>query len=574
LHERHSTGITCRYFLLLFVGALVAAVHLDRRGRAFATLYDGSDRPAVPESVVPRQWRRWWTHVLGFFLVAAGWALALPVNGTYDEKDHIARAYAVITGQLITHRTVVDRRDDDKPAFLVPASLLPGNVDCDWSPRPARSAACQRWTTDRVPVLTPSGAARYSPVYYLLVGAPLVLVPDLNGILLARLISALAAAMLLASAVGAALRLGSRLLVLGVVLIATPMAANLAGSVNPNGLEIAAGIAVCCALLALLRAPDARLGDRAVRRQLVLVGGGSLALLTVRQLGPALLTLIVAACVTLARPDRIAQLWRRRDTRWIVAGSWSLGLAGWLGWIAYSGVTRVAPVVRDAQHLTPAQLAQLLATRRIPFYLQQIVGQFGYGETKLPLVVVAAWYLLLGALVVPSLIHGGRRLALVAGSLGAASIGLLVALELHYLPIIGWFAHGRYAMPAAAGVVLCAASAPQFERRLARLGRLRRYCTVLTGVAAVLHLYILAFVMTRFQSGPGARLDPFAGAWRPPVGTLLPLLALLAGVTIIGVLSATMAGNAGTPGTEPARHTSTVHGPPGQHTLPSTTNVP
>ncbi|MEV4513370.1 hypothetical protein AB0K00_30890 [Dactylosporangium sp. NPDC049525] len=232
-----------------------------------------------------------------------------------------------------------------------------------------------------------------------------------------------------------------------------------------------------CALLALLRAPDTRLDDRAVCRLLVLVGVGSLVLLTVRQLGPALLTLIVTACATLARPGRIAQLWRRRDTRWIIACSWSLGLAGWLGWLAYSGVARVAPVARDAQHLTSAQLAQLLATRRIPFYFQQIVGQFGYGETKLPLAVVAAWYLLLGALVVPSLIHGGRRLALVAASLGTASIGLLVALELHYLPNIGWFAHGRYAMPAAAGVVLCAASAPQFERRLVRLGRLRRYCT-------------------------------------------------------------------------------------------------
>ncbi|WP_238009451.1 DUF2142 domain-containing protein [Dactylosporangium sp. AC04546] len=475
-----------------------------------------------------------------FFLVATGWALALPVNGTYDEKDHIARAYAVTTGQLTTDRTVVDRRGDPKPAFLVPASLLPGNdnVDCAWSPRPARAADCQRWTADRTRVLTPSGAARYSPVYYLLVGAPLVLAPGPTGILLARLISALAAAALLAGAVGAALQLGSRLLALGVVLTATPMAANLAGSVNPNGLEIAAGVAVCCALLALLRTPGARLGDRAVRRLLVLAGAGSLVLLTVRQLGPALLIIIVVACATLARPGRIAELWRRRDTRWILAGSWSLGLAGSLGWMVYSGVAGVAPVVRDAQHLTASQLVQVLATRRIPFYLKQVIGQFDYGETKPPLVVIAAWYLLLAAVVIPSLIHGGRRLSLVAASLGAGCVGLLVALELHYLPIIGWFAQGRYAMPAAVGVVLCAASAPEFEHRLARRYRLRPYCTVLTGVAVVLHVYLLAFVMTRFRSGPGARLDPFTGAWRPPAGGLLPLLALLAGGAILAVLAA------------------------------------
>ncbi|GGM43080.1 DUF2142 domain-containing protein [Dactylosporangium sucinum] len=503
-------------------------------------------------SAPPRWWRWWWPYLSAFFLIAAGWALGLPANGTYDEKDHIARAYAVATGQLTSHRTVVDRRDDRKPAFLVPASLLPSNsnVDCAWSPRPARSADCQRWTDDRVRVLTPSGAARYSPVYYLLVGAPLVLAPGPTGILLARLISALAAAALLAGAVGAALQLGSRLLALGVVLTATPMAVNLAGSVNPNGLEIAAGVAVCCALLALLRTPGARLGDRAVRRLLVLAGVGSLVLLTVRQLGPVLLALIVAVCAALARPGRIAGMWRRREARWIVAGSWSLGLAGSLGWMAYSGVAGVAPVVRDAQHLAPMQLAQVLATRRIPFYLKQVIGQFGYGETKPSLVVIAAWYLLLGAVVVPSLIHGGRRLTLVAASLGAACIGLLVALELHYLPIIGWFAQGRYAMPAAAGVVLCAAGAPQFEQRLARRRRLRPYCAVLTCVAVALHLYLLAFVMTRFQSGPGARLDPFAGAWRPPTGGLLPLLAVLAGGTILVVLAVVVAGD---DGSAPAR---------------------
>ncbi|GAB3838053.1 hypothetical protein GCM10027610_041270 [Dactylosporangium cerinum] len=263
-------------------------------------------------------------------------------------------------------------------------------------------------------------------------------------------------------------------------------------------------------------------------------------------------------------PGRIAQLWRRRETRWIIAGSWLLGLAGSLGWMAYSGVAGVAPVARDAQHPAPSELAQVLVTRRIPFYLKQVVGQFDYGETKPPLVVIAAWCLLLGAVVVPSLIHGGRRLILVAASLGTACLGLLLALELHYLPIIGWFAQGRYAMPAAAGVVLCAACAPQFERRLAARHRLRPYCTVLTGVAAVLHVYLLAFVMTRFQSGPGARLDPFTGVWRPPSGALPPLLAVLAGGAILAVLAAVVAGDS---------PRGPVHAPPKQHALPSMPNV-
>jgi hypothetical protein len=151
---------------------------------------------------------------MAFFLVGTAWALALPANGSYDEKDHIVRAYAVATGQLTTTQTIVDRRTDLKPAFMVPAGLLPSNatVDCPWSPRPAKTPACQQWLTGTQKVLTPSGAARYSPVYYLPVGIPLALSPNLTGLLLARVLSALLSALLLACAVTAALRLGSRVL--------------------------------------------------------------------------------------------------------------------------------------------------------------------------------------------------------------------------------------------------------------------------------------------------------------------------------------------------------------------------
>ncbi|GGM33010.1 DUF2142 domain-containing protein [Dactylosporangium sucinum] len=495
--------------------------------------------PPEPRS---RLWGWWWAYFVAFFLVAGGWAMALPANGTYDEKDHIARAYAVVSGQLTTRQTVVDRRDDVRPAFLVPASLLPpnSNVDCTWSPRPARSAACQTWTTSRALTLTPSGAAKYSPVYYLLVGGPLLAAPDLTGIVLARLLSVLVTAALLAGAIGAALRLGSRLLAIGVVLTATPMAANLAGSVNPNGVEIAAGAAVCCGLLALLRAPEGRLGDGTVRRLLLLVGAASFVLLTVRQLGPLLLLLIVAACAALARPGRIAGMWRHHGAVWLVVGSWVAGLAASAGWMAYSGLADVATVARDARHYGVAEAARLLLTWRVPFYLKQFVGQFGYGETSPSAVVAAVWYLLLAALTVPSLIFGGRRLTLVAAGLGAASIGLLVALEIYYLPVVGWFAQGRYAMPAAVGVVLCVASDGRFERWLAARRRLRAFCGGLTVVAGLIHVYMLVVAMTRFQAGPGAPLDPFAGAWQPLLGPLPPLLATLTGVTIFAVLAATM----------------------------------
>jgi hypothetical protein len=484
-----------------------------------------------------RRW--WWLSLTAFFLVSTAWALALPANGTYDEKDHIVRAYAVATGHLTTRQTIVDRRTDTKPAFLVPAGLLPINatVDCPWSPRPAKTPACQRWLTGTDKVLTPSGAAKYSPVYYLPVGIPMVAFPDLTGLLLARILSALLSALLLACAVTAALRLGSRLLVLGVVLAGTPLAVNLFGSVNPNGLEIAAGVLVFCSLLALLRAPEERLDGRSTRRLLVQAAVGSLLLLTVRQVGPVWLFLDVAACVLLARPGRVRALLRRGDTRLLVGGAWALGLAFAVGWVAYSGLSDVATNTRDALHYPLGEALHRILADRLPFYLQQIIGDFDYGETHLSPVAIAGWYLLAAALVVPCLWLAPRRYALVLAALGVASLAMLVALELYFLPKVGWFSHGRYAMPSLVGIVLGAAAVGRFEGLLAGRGWLRWYALGLAGAAALGHLYALSRVMSRFQVGIDAPLNPLRYTWRPPVGPVPPLLVMLVGAALLVALA-------------------------------------
>src|SRR5262245_45449700 len=225
--------------------------------------------------------------LVAFFGLGAGWALAMPVNGTYDESEHIVRAYGVASGQVYAH----------DGTQRVPASLLPGDVQCQWQRR--LPASCQLPPPpDRGRVPVPTGAAAYSPIYYLPVGVPMLLSPGYGGIIAGRLVSALLCALLLAAAVAIAVRLGNRLLIGGLVLVATPMAMDLAGSINPNGLEIAAGVLLWCALLALVRppAPDPPGAERPGTGRLVLLAGAAAALLmTVRHLGPLLLGLVLVS---------------------------------------------------------------------------------------------------------------------------------------------------------------------------------------------------------------------------------------------------------------------------------------
>lgn len=490
-----------------------------------------------------RRW--WWLAFAAFFLIGSAWALALPANGTYDEKQHIVRAYGVATGHMLPQGHTTDAQGKPIEGFEAPRSLVPvtSTVDCTWW-HGRRTADCQRWTSDRTRAILPSAAARYSPVYYLPVGIPLVFWPDFTGVVLARLVSVLLSALLLASAVTAAVRLGNRLVLAAIILVATPLTMDLAGAVNDNGMEITAGVFVFATLLALVRAPSIApgsgpggLSDRAVRRLLLLAGIGIALLLTIRHMGPLLLGLDVLACLLVAKRGRIRELARRRDARWLLGGFAVLGFVFAVGWLLYSRVADIPPDTQRAVHLTLGSEARYIVTRRIPFYIQQMVGQFSYGETTLRRSAIVAWYLLIAALVLPGLIMARARVRLVVAALVAISFAILVGLEIVFVPRVGWYSHGRYVMPTLVGVPLIAAAASGYRRWLAGRGWLRWFATGVAVLVIPLHLYALARVMTRFQWGLHAPLDPFGGHWSPPLGTVTPLVVDLVGGVLLAILA-------------------------------------
>lgn len=465
--------------------------------------------------------RGWLGGVAAYFAVIVVWAVALPVNGTYDEKQHIVRAYAVATGQLSPVGTAVDTLGRRTEAFRAPRSLLPvgTSVDCTWW-QPPRPASCQRFTADRTLVLTPTVAGHYSPVYYAAVGLPLRWSPDRAGVIAARLVSALLSALLLGTALWLAVRSGRRILVAAVALATTPTALNLAGAVNPNGLEIAAGILTATALATLLvRRPGPPAGpapagtpadrtpadrERATssagrdgarspvdRGAIVAAGVGAFLLLTVRQLGPALLALIVGAFLLLAGRDRLRDLAGRRDVRWVLGGAVTAGLVTAVSWLLYSGSAVPMSPARPVPRLTTGETATELLTHRLPFCLKQMVAQFSYGEVDVSPVAVVGWYLMVGVLVVGGLRRAGGRARFAVAGLGVACLAVLVAMDLHYLPRYGWFSQGRYVLPAAVGVVLFAAVASGWDNR--------RLAWTLTAATVPIQVYAVTAVATGFQ---------------------------------------------------------------------------
>jgi len=409
----------------------------------------------------------------------------------------------------------------------VPGSLLPGDPHCVWYPED-QAASCQGPAGPPGKVARASGAARYSPVYYLPVGLPMLAWPDETGVVLGRLVSALLAALMLASAVVAALRLGSRLLVAGIALVTTPMVANLNGSINPNGIEIAAGVLLFATLLALLRS------DRDSRRLVLLASVAALVLLTVRLFGPVLFAAIVAACLLVARPGRIRSLAGRADVRWLFGGAVALGLLFAIGWNLLAAAAELPAVTDRGRDLTYAQMAREILTQRVPFHVRQVIGSFGYGKTGLSPVAVLIWYALLAVVTLPGVV-GDRLVRRAAIGLTVFSVGLLVVLDAWFVRSIGWISHARYVLPAAVGVVLIAAVADRLS--LARLRPALDRPALLVAVTVPLHVYAVAMVISRYRSGPDAVVNPFRGDWTPLWGPVVPLVAVLLGALGLALLT-------------------------------------
>jgi hypothetical protein len=260
----------------------------------------------------------------------------------------------------------------------------------------------------------------------------------------------------------------------------------------------------------------------------VLAGVAGVLLMTVRHLGPLLLGLVLVAAALLARPGRVRALLRRRDVRWTAAALVASGLLAAV-WFLTAGLSDVTPVPGRAHPYGTLTTARLIVAVRVPFYLQQIVGQFSYGETTIPAWTVIGWYAALATLAVPALLMAGRRYRLVMAGLAVACLGILVVLEFAFIHTAGWVAHSRYVMPAGAGLVLGACFVRHWQAALGPAAA-RRLVWLAVLVAVPVHLWALAAVMTRFQLGPGALMDPLAGVWLPAGGPVPALAAATVGL--------------------------------------------
>jgi hypothetical protein len=456
--------------------------------------------------------------VLGLLLIELGWVLAVPPFRGVDEWDHAYRASAVAHGQWVAPPTEATR-GTGAIVHAEPDIVEAAQPECQRLDYTGDAECVGTRVGDHVEIA--SGAGRYHPLFYAVVGSPTLVLDGVASLYGMRLV-ALALCLLLLGVALRVLRVWAEPLVgVAVVCGLTPMVLYSTSIVAANGLEMVSGLVLWAALGAMAHHDE----PFAARFVVPAVVATSL-LVTLRSLGPLWALLIVVSALV-AWPDLLGRLWSFVRTRAGLVSVAILGLvsAGSLAWIF---VQSSLVIGRDGSgDPTPLLEKFGVVALRIPQWILQWIGAFPYRAQPAPPVVYVIFLLLLGWLLAVALRHGDRRLRLAVFLVLALSILIPFVITVLTLDDFGTSWQGRYALPYLIGAaLLCGAP---LAARLTDRGR-PVFLGGLVLLLAVGHAASVAGVLMRER-----RDSPQSGtdAWLAPPTVLLVLLVVVGVVVAV-----------------------------------------
>jgi len=458
------------------------------------------------------------------FAILAAWSLATPQFAAPDEPTHVVKAAAAVRGQLVGHpipglgKAYTQVRI---PATFGNAYVIP-SCFAFYQAKPAGCGPVLHAVSGSV--LSRTYVGRYPPLYYLLVGLPSGLHGGGIDLYLMRLVSAaLSAAFLLGAFISAARSRHRTLMVAGVALAATPSMLFLGAIVNPSGLEISAGACVWASSLVYFAEPDRR-----GRWLLLRAAMAAAVLVQLRGLSPLLLAIIAVFVFAVAGWRRLRSALSRREVQiaFGVVGACGIFAVAWIYGVdslsLTKGVYQVSPsasewwITRKAFHETFSEFSQM-------------VGLFGWNDTRAPGFSNIVWLIGVLALLLAGLVQRRWRRALLLVALCAVVIVVPTVLAISQARSLGFVQQARYVLPLAVGIpILAGYLAPE------RTAAARWVNPLLLAGGAVLGIaHCAAFVQAlhRYRTGLGTPLFTANAKWSPPIPTLL-LLALF-GVLMI-----------------------------------------
>lgn len=466
------------------------------------------------------------THVrlswfmLGVVLLQAAWIWVLPPFGGMDEIDHSYRAASVARGHL-TDRARTSRGRGD--LILVPSDIVAAaHHRCVVLPY-TRFANCNRVgppnAAGEVPVA--SAAARYNPLFYMVVGA---VSRPFHGSAVSyalRIAGALLCDAFLAAGFWISLRRSpSAWPVRALLVAATPVLLCATATAAPNGLQMSASLALWTAGAALAKG---RRLQRAPERRLLIGIAISLCVVVVSHTtglvwGPAACVALLLAMGRL----RVDEVWASHRRLVLMLGAavtaTTVFAASWV-------VTqRTNDPAAESSSLGRLPIHQLFIQPLL--WAFQTIGAVPFRNQPAPPVVFALGLLLFLFFVYVGARKADRRVRGVVAAIGAVCLVVPLAATVATYSRVGFAWQGRYELPLAYGLLVLAAwSLPaDFPRRLGRaVTPLVVAATVVMQGASILHVQSVV------------RWSPLDGG-RAPSDVVLVGLVALSGVALLFAL--------------------------------------
>ena len=478
-----------------------------------------------------------WTFLVCLAVTFANfavWSWATPLFASPDEPTQVARAAAVVRGQLVGKTVGTDR--NAMTTVRIPFVLASGEpmATC-FQFRPTVPASCQ----PAMPTSTKVAAihtyvGRYPPLYYLIVGLPSRLAVSARGVYLMRLASALLDAIFVSLALFAVVRWSrNRLLLLAVMAGATPTVWFLGGVVNPSGLEICAAICLWTSGTVLLFEH----ADAPPPGLVALVAGAFAAFVLTRPLSPLWCAIAVVMLALAGGLRRLAALFSSRSVQLAIAPlAACTAFAVW--WIVdihsldLEPSTAPVPHPETFGHVVPAILDHFGS------WSQEMVGIFGWVDTPSPVLTYVVWAVVVGGLVLLAWARAAKGVEAAREALAVALVVLAVFVvptaivyrEVHRIGIV-W--QGRDILPVAVGIPVVAAAALGAHRLHPRGRRLLVGGCIAACVLLAVADYAAFFeALRRYAVGVDGPINFLGGPWHPPLGNTAVVAAALVSVVL------------------------------------------
>lgn len=461
-------------------------------------------RPPSPLRVLLIAW-------LLFGCIGSLWSFASPLMSIPDEPAHTIKAAAVARGQFSGISTGIQ---GDQLAVNVPGYIAQLNEYKCFAHQSNVTPACAKPidATDRGWTVAKTSAGNYNPVYYGIVGIGSRGLSGEAAIYAMRLISAWLVAFFLAAIFCAAssLRRFHRPVIAAAVAL-TPAVFFLTGSINPNGLEIAAAGAVFMGLCAIFERTAGRMPPGRLLLVIVALAGGLLA-----HTRPLSLLWLFIAALSAVLCFGIGNLIRTLATRGfqlallVVALSSSFALWWVVSAKSFDSLLAGAPI--------PAEVAAVAMLDKTVAFMVEYVGVLGWIDTLPPPAALYTWVLGYGALLL---------LAFTARPVKGRWVMALLALTVVFVPLalqagssekLGWIWQGRYTLAMVVTLILAAGISTRFRpyRVTPWTKSLVRWGLVLGALA---HAYVFLEGLRRYTIGIQAHTnwtEMFQPLWQPP----------------------------------------------------------